>query len=248
MRRALSIGLIGLALGYAALTLWSRGPESDTPALASGGHTPPRSSSAPVAANAALTESGVAAAPPDTTQPAFEPLGEAPVEVPPSDPARAAADQARVDRLVAAGFSPARAAEILRLETEFRLTAVYAEYSATGTVRPLTGAAQLEGAKALRKNIGDVDYERYLEANGLPTRIVVGSVTPASAAANGGLMPGDEILSYAGQRVFNSRELNALAFEAGAGDTVPTTVVRNGQTLQLFVTGGALGLTPRPAP
>jgi hypothetical protein len=55
-------------------------------------------------------------------------------------------------------------------------------------------------------------------------------------------MPGDEIRTYAGQRVFNQRDLNALMLAGTPGEVVATTVVRDGQTLQLYVTRGPLGL------
>jgi serine protease Do len=99
-------------------------------------------------------------------------------------------------------------------------------------------------AAKLRAEIGDEEFEQYLEALGRPTSVLVGTVEPSSAAANGGLLPGDQIVAYAGQRVFNARDLSALTQQRGIGETVPATVVRDGQRLQLYVTGGPLGLVP----
>ena len=122
--------------------------------------------------------------------------------------------------------------------------------------RPLRSTRPRDGSRAhrarcrtlsaakLRAEIGDAEFERYLEALGQPTSVVIGSVEPASAAANAGLLPGDEIVAYGGQRVFNARDLSALTLQRGTGETVAATVVRDGQSLQLYVTGGPLGLVP----
>ena len=150
----------------------------------------------------------------------------------------------RVDLLISAGFTRERAEQIVQRDGELRQAAVTREYETTGTVRPLSGNAQVASDVGLRQELGLTDFERYLAATGRPTRVVVAGVTAASPAANAGLLPGDEILAYDGERVFNLRELNELALERGIGETVPTTVVRDGQTLQLYVTGGPLGLTP----
>jgi hypothetical protein len=148
----------------------------------------------------------------------------------------------RVAGLVGAGFTPHRAAEILRLEAELRRDAYLAEYEASGTIRPLNSAARAGSVDRLRSQLGDDDYERYLAGTGQPRSVVVRVVDASSAAAHAGLLPGDEILAYAGQRVFNQRDLNGLMLAGTPGEVVPATVVRNGQTLQLYVTRGPLGL------
>lgn len=152
----------------------------------------------------------------------------------------------RVQRLVEAGFSRERAEELLRTESQLRRAAVESEYAATGTIRALNGSAPAAVGARLRKELGDEEYARYLEALGEPTRIRVPEVDPDSVAANAGIQPGDEIITYAGKRVFNPRELNSLMLKTAEGETVATTVLRDGQPLQLYVTGGALGIAPRP--
>jgi S1-C subfamily serine protease len=174
----------------------------------------------------------------------------------PADDADTAADvpphplesaQQRAERLVAAGFGAERASAILAKESQARLAAAYAEYEGSGTVRPLNAAAAGAVADALRGDLGDAEYERYLAATGQPTRVIVAEVEPGSAAANAGLLPGDEITSYRGRRVFNVRDLNASMQDGDLGETVPATVVRDGQTLQLYVGGGWLGAGARSA-
>jgi len=134
--------------------------------------------------------------------------------------------------------------QVLLLESEKHREAAFAEYRARQTVGALRAASRDEGQ--LRAELGETGYERYLVATGQPRRLVVSEVEPASPAANSGISPGDQILSYAGRRVFNLRDLNALMLSTTAGETVATTVVRDGQALQLYVTGGPLGLALVP--
>jgi S1-C subfamily serine protease len=106
--------------------------------------------------------------------------------------------------------------------------------------RPLI--AQVDAQRALRGELGDADYERYLRGTGRPTEVQVLDVLASSAAERAGLQPGDQIVSYAGTRVFDMRELNAMTREGGSGESVGMEVRRNGQTVQLQVPRGALGV------
>jgi hypothetical protein len=249
MIKTLGFGMLGLAVGLAALSLVPRGPEADAPVAAAGRDArpppAPRREPVPVPSSAAPPERaavGRADREASLARVADEPLPAEPVT---SAPQAAEAQRLRVDSLIAAGFGHARAEQIARSESELRLAAVRDELAATGTVQPLTGAALLAAAEQLRARLGDDDYERYLEATGRPTRVVVGSVEPESGAANAGLMPDDRIVAYAGRRVFSARELNALTLQSSSGSTVPVTVERDGLALQLYVAGGPLGVAPR---
>ena len=146
-------------------------------------------------------------------------------------------------QLVSAGFTRDRALEIVRRESQLRRVAIELEYAETGTLRPLDTSSPAAVEQQLRTEMGDDEYEKYLTATGKTTRIRVGDVEADSAAANAGILAGDEIVAYAGRRVFNPRDLNALMLQTPEGETVRTTVVRDGQTMQLYVTGGALGIS-----
>jgi hypothetical protein len=56
-------------------------------------------------------------------------------------------------------------------------------------------------------------------------------------------MAGDEILAYAGKRIFDMRELNALTLEGTPGESVIVDVRRGGQSVQLVMPRGPLGIT-----
>jgi predicted metalloprotease with PDZ domain len=149
----------------------------------------------------------------------------------------------RLTQLTSAGFARDRALEILRKESQLREAAIAREYVAAGAIQPLNGGSPAAIGQQLRKEMGDDEYERYLHALGKATRVRVGAVEADSAAANAGILSGDEILAYAGKRVFSLRDLNALMLQTSEGETVATTVVRGGQTIQLYAVGGALGIS-----
>jgi S1-C subfamily serine protease len=95
----------------------------------------------------------------------------------------------------------------------------------------------------LRKELGDTDYAKYLEGQGRATSINVREVLTNSPAQTAGLQAGDEIVSYNGQRVFDINELNSLTYETEPGTSVAMQVVRDGQTLQVVVESGPIGIS-----
>jgi hypothetical protein len=152
----------------------------------------------------------------------------------------------RATQLTSAGFTPLRAREIARQESELRRAVIEHEYAATGTIHPLNATSQAALERKMRSWMGDSEYEKYLQATGRAIRIRVGDVEPDSVAANAGIVSGDEIRTYAGQRVFNLGDLNALMLQTPEGGMVRTTVVRGGQEMELYLTGGPLGISPAP--
>lgn len=155
----------------------------------------------------------------------------------------AVSEQDRIGRLISAGFPEDRALQIVRRASQLRRAAMEREYAATGTIRPLNFTSTSSVEEQLRSEMGGSEYEKYLDALGQSTRIRVGEVATGSAAANAGIVAGDEIVTYAGRRVFNLSELNALMLQTPEGETAAATIVRDGQTMKLYVTGGALGIS-----
>jgi hypothetical protein len=174
----------------------------------------------------------------------------APGEVPPrargrreGPPSAEEIQRRQVDLLVAAGFPPDRAEWISRRTQELRMESLQAQYNATREGRPPDASTGFASERKLRAELGDADYERYLTALNRPTNVNVMTVLASSPAERVGLKPGDQIVSYAGARVFDVRELNALTFEGRAGESVVVEVRRDGQPLQLVLPRGPLGIT-----
>ena len=144
-----------------------------------------------------------------------------------------------VDRLVSAGFAPDRAEWLNRRVEQLRLEALQEQYDARRE-----GRAPRPGLDdgALRAELGEADYERYLTAMGRPASINVTGVLASSPAERSGLQPGDEIVAYDGKRVFDVRELNELTIEGTPGESVVVDVRRDGQNVQLVMPRGPIGI------
>jgi hypothetical protein len=97
-------------------------------------------------------------------------------------------------------------------------------------------------AHQARGEMGDEFYDWMLYTSGQPNRVRIGEVLGGSAAAAAGFRPGDLILSYDEQRIFNPGELRDFTTTGTAGDMTPVWVMRGGQQMQVFVPRGPLGI------
>jgi hypothetical protein len=152
------------------------------------------------------------------------------------------AARSRQDALLEAGFAPDRVAWIVRREEELQYAAMQARFEARSSGAPLNPFdAALNPDALLRAELGDAEYERYLVANSRSTSVAVASVLASSPAASAGLQPGDQIIAYNGQRVFNGGDLMQQTMTSGTGNVV-VDVVRDGMPLQIVVPHGPIGV------
>lgn len=154
--------------------------------------------------------------------------------------------QGRAEQLVAGGFPEDQAAWIARRESELQMAAMQARYDArlsgdNGALREVLSAQ----ADSLRTEIGDQDYERYLEAIGGRTSATISNVLETSPAQRAGLKPGDQIVRYGGERIFNVLDLNRATLAGRPGETVLVDVRRDGTTFQVTMPRGPLGIRGR---
>ncbi len=147
--------------------------------------------------------------------------------------------QRQIERLVAAGFTADRAEWINRRTQELELQQQQAQADAQRNGTPFR---RVDTETALRKDMGDAEYEKYLAALGQPTNVRVMDVLATSAAEKSGLRAGDQIVSYAGTRVFDNDDLTTLTRQGTPGETVTVEVQRDGQTVQVQVPRGVLGV------
>lgn len=145
----------------------------------------------------------------------------------------------RLDRLVQAGLSRERAEWVDRRTQELEVQAQQAQFDAQRTGQQYR---RVDTEATLRKEMGDAEYEKYLTGTGRSTEVQVREVLASSAAERAGLRPGDQIVSYAGTRVFSTGDLTSLTRQGTPGETVAVEVQRNGQTMQLTVPRGVLGV------
>ena len=151
-------------------------------------------------------------------------------------------DQRRA-ALLAAGFSPSRADWVIQRESELRMEAMQSRYEAMRSGEPTSmGYDFTNPDSALRNEIGDAQYETYLQANGRSTAVGVGAVFDSSPAQTAGLLPGDEITHYDGARVFNTFDLTRQTMEGDAGQSVVVNITRDGIPMQVVIPRGPLGI------
>ena len=133
----------------------------------------------------------------------------------------------------------------MQQESDIRLESLNAQYQARKKQAELdtqNGTNVKTRNEQLKDKLGEDYYERYLEANGYPTSVRIGSVLEGSPGANAGLQPGDRILSYDGQRVFNVRELNGLTILGDEGKSVLVELERDGSPVQITIPRGPIGI------
>ena len=154
--------------------------------------------------------------------------------------------QGRSDRLVEAGFAPDRAEWIVQRESELQMDSMQAVFEARQSGERLDRSdSRLDPDNALRAEIGDTEYEQYLEANGRSTSVAVGTVLESSPGQRAGLQAGDEIVGYGGQRVFSYGELSERTMSAQPGQSVVVDIVRDGIPMQVVVDAGPIGISNR---
>ena len=94
----------------------------------------------------------------------------------------------------------------------------------------------------LRAEIGDADYEMYLEGNNRPTSVSISNVMASSPGERAGLQAGDEIVNYDGQRVFSTWELVQQTMGGGGEGTVVVDLLRDGAPIQIVLPRGPIGV------
>jgi hypothetical protein len=153
-------------------------------------------------------------------------------------------DNELVERFIAAGLTPERAQWIVARSQELRMQALQEQYDAAREGRPIDPSlAVFAPATTLREELGDADYERYLQALDRPTSVYVRDVLATSPGARAGMKSGDQVVSFDGERVFDMSDINRLVLEGQPGQVVAVDVLRDGQLVQLYVPRGPIGIT-----
>ena len=153
------------------------------------------------------------------------------------------ANERRLSYLIESGFSPDRAEWIVKRESELWMETMQAQYEASAAGEPMErGDMRYDAQSRLREEIGDDEYEQYLQALGRSTEIAITSVFESSPAQRAGLQPGDQILNYNGTRVFDIGELNRYTMASEPGSTVVVDIVRDGVPMQVVLPSGPIGV------
>ena len=172
-----------------------------------------------------------------------------PLDAPDVRPAAVQSPSAQSNALAAAGFEQSRVDDILRLHSQHQLERLEIQDLATREgwrdTPEFRQALRAVGDRTsgVRAELSDVEYDRYLFALGLSNRVELQTIIPEGEAELAGMLPGDVISAYAGERVFRVRELQAATSAGERGELVPVQIVRDGEALELYVPRGPLGVT-----
>ncbi len=149
----------------------------------------------------------------------------------------------RLNELVEGGFSEDEARRVLKQESEAQYKAMQAAHDAQRRGEDVDALSAMSRPQALmRAELGDSDYERYLQAQGQATSIQITRVLESSPGSLAGLQPGDQIVSYDSERVFDVNELRELTLQGRAGEDVVIEIERDGVRMQLNVPRGPVGI------
>jgi hypothetical protein len=166
-------------------------------------------------------------------------------------PSRAAGRQTQAQgeaALIAAGIDSETAAWIQQQLDENQLDELYLRNQSLregwiNTPRFRDALAKLRSRfDGLRGELGDDAFDRLLFALGRNNRVVVSGVMHNSPAQQFGLNVGDTIIRYDGKRVLSTQELQALTAEGDTASPVLVEINREGQMMNLYVSGGPLGV------
>ncbi len=160
---------------------------------------------------------------------------------------RGSSREARRQRMEAAGLQAEQIDRILEKENELRRADLQEtwekrrqKYLDGELVNPRQSVQQ-----RLRAQLTTDEYERYLESLGRLGTVRLQQVYAGSAAATAGLQPGDEIIRYQGERVYDVQDLNLASVQGAAGEPVVIDILRDGSTVQVAVPRGPLGVQTR---
>jgi hypothetical protein len=95
----------------------------------------------------------------------------------------------------------------------------------------------------LRSEVGDTVFDRFLYETGQSNRVAVTSVLAGSQGEVAGILPGDIIEDYAGERVFDFSDLRNATTSGTRDETVPVTIRRDDRLIETWMARGPIGVT-----
>jgi len=152
-------------------------------------------------------------------------------------------------RFVAAGFSESEAAYYRQRSDEAAMARLYLRDQAEregwlGSQRYRDEMTAMPNfADELRAEMDDETYARYLYATGQPNQVRVRRVLSGSAAESAGIRVGDVLVSYDGDRLYDTRTVRRSTRTGSSGETVPVEVLRDGRRVQAYLPRGPIGIT-----
>lgn len=149
----------------------------------------------------------------------------------------------RIAGLIKNGYSEDEAKRLLKIESDAQFEMMQTVHEARRNGESLDlFSNSLSAQTTLRSNIGDAEYERFLNAQGQRTNVQIASVLDGAPGSKAGLRPGDEIISYNGERTFSMMDLRELTMGGEAGENAIIEIDRDGVRMQLSIPRGPIGM------
>jgi hypothetical protein len=238
---------IGVAAGFAIATLIFHGSNSGKPAAGL-----PESASLRNASGTKSTAGEAKAAPPPLDKSRVR-VAELPA-VPLIRRTDGSVDHGAVQtkqRLLAAGITPDRADWLMQRHEELKAAQLQMSKELAG--KPFEEQREMlrylvDADLALREEVGDAEYATFRDASVRPIGTPILGVIPDSNAARAGLKQGDEIIQYGGKHVYSYFDLLDMASKNKSSAPTFLEVRRDGQTFQVLLPAGELGIQPDTYP
>lgn len=149
----------------------------------------------------------------------------------------------RIAGLIENGYSDDEAKRLLKIESDAQFEVMQTIHEARRNGESLNlFSNSLNAQTTLRSKIGDAEYERFLLAQGQRTNVQIASVLDGAPGSKAGLRPGDEIISYNGERTFSMMDLRELTMGGEVGENAIIEIDRNGVRMQLSIPRGPIGM------
>jgi len=174
----------------------------------------------------------------------------APAPIPVEKPAEVESRPPAFDpqRVIAAGFSASEVERFRARVAEIELERLHLRDRAQREGWVDAPAFEMQSRRiegelyGLREEFDEDLYDWMRFAEGQPNRVGVTEVLTGSAAESAGLRTGDLIVRYDERLVFSPAELGIATSAGEAGATVEVELLRNGESLRVFVPRGPLGV------
>jgi C-terminal processing protease CtpA/Prc len=150
--------------------------------------------------------------------------------------------------LVDAGIDEVLAQEIIKRKDDHEYKLLDLRDRATrekfiGTTRFRKELSHLKNIDTtIRDELGDDVFGRYLYASGRTNQVKVSSIMQGSPAEYAGIVKGDVIISYDGEKIFSWHDLNRSTAKGQRDDMVLVDVKREDEIFNILVPRGPLGV------
>lgn len=147
--------------------------------------------------------------------------------------------------LLTMGWNEAEITELRKLEENAAIDREMAQFEMMRKnvkEKPEEMAMATTGLNPLREYMSEEQYDQFLSASKRPTGYEVKQVLTGSVASNAGLLDGDKIIRFDGERVYNQFNYMQRLAEGEIDDQITIQIERNGQIMDVTVPRRPLGI------